>query len=271
MTAPKPKKTAAKIPASLDRNHMMGSVAATLDLLDLFVQNNTNSLHFNDFVKGTGRPKSSVHRMLATLLNKGFIVQDDLTRKYSLTLKLWRLGLPALEQHDLSVVARPYLKALMQTTEETVHLAVSTGDGNVVYVAKFESQRSIRVQTQLGGAVPSYCTATGRSILANDPQLWEAVKGMEINKRTENTVTDLEKLASILQQIRDKGYAVTLGEMHSEMGGVAAPIFDHSGNVVGSFGVAIPLFRMTEELIERSIGEVLMAARKITDAMSHIE
>jgi len=256
MTATKPKNNAAKTPASFDRNHMMGSVAATLDLLELFVQNNTNTLQFKDFVKGTGRPKSSVHRMLATLLNKDFIVQDDLTRKYSLTLKLWRLGLPALEQHDVSFVARPYLKELMQTTDETVHLAVSTGDGNVVYIAKFESQRSIRVQTQLGGAVPSYCTATGRSILANDARLWEAVKKMKVNKRTENTEINLGKLAGILQQIRDTGYAVTLGEMHSEMGGVAAPIFDHDGNVVGAFGVAIPLFRMTEELVEKSIVEV---------------
>jgi DNA-binding IclR family transcriptional regulator len=194
MVAPTSKKTAVDPVVSHDRNHMMSSVAATLDLLELFAQHKTNELQFSDFVQGLERPKSSVHRMLATLVNTGFILQDEDTRKYRLTLKLWRLGVPALEQHDLSQVARPYLRSLMRSTDETVHLAVSTNDGNVVYVAKFESQRSIRVQTQLGGVVPSYCTATGRSILANDPLLWEIVQKMDLRVHTEHTVTRIEEL-----------------------------------------------------------------------------
>lgn len=258
-----------KVPSKIvNRHQMMGSVSATLDLLELYAKRGTNELQFSDFVEGSGRPKSSVHRMLSTLLNKGFIVQVEGSRRYRLTLKLWRLGVPALQMHDFSALARPHLQALMQTTDETVHMAVSNGDGTIVYVAKFESQRSIKVQTQLGGTVPSYCTATGRSILAHDPALWAIVKQMDRQPQTDRTVTDQETLAEILAGVRADGYAVTRGEMHPEMGGVAAPIFDLGSNVVGAFGVAIPLFRMTDDLVERCIPQVLKTSERIAKAMT---
>lgn len=263
MTVQKVKKASVSKRVGLDRHHKMGSVAATLNLLELFARNNTNALQFSDFVEGSGRPKSSVHRMLSTLINTGFIVQDEDTRKYCLTLKLWRLGVPALGRHDLSLITRPYLEALMRKTDETVHLAVSTGDGNIVYVAKFESQRSIRVQTQLGGTVPSYCTATGRSILANDQALWEIVRETPMQARTDRTETSHAALEKILEDVRAKCYAVTRGEMHKEMGGIAAPIFGFDNRIVGSFGVAFPLFRMTDETVEKCISEVLATAKGI--------
>lgn len=266
----KSSETTKKSGNSPNRNQLMGSVAATLDLLELFVQNKTNELKFSDFVVGSGKPKSSVHRMLATLQNKGFIVQDKATRKYRLTLKLWRLGAPALAEHDLTSITRPHLQALMSAANETVHLAVLTEPNKIVYVAKYENQRSIRVQTQLGGTAPSYCTATGRSILAYSPETWDFLKQNELSTFTSKTETRPEVIDGILEDVRANGYAITRGEVNLEMGGVAAPIIDSSGAVVGAFGVAIPLFRMTDDLIETCIMEVKKTGTSIALAMSKV-
>ncbi len=263
------KSASAKPAADLHRNHLMGSVAATLQLLELYSHKRTIALSLNDFVNAYKRPKSSVHRMLSTLVNTGFLTQDATTKLYKLTLKLWRLGVPALEEYDLQQLSAPFLRSLMQSTNETVHLAIPVDTGDVVYVRKYESARSIRVQTQLGGSVPAYCTATGRCILAYNASFWAIFEGQPLRALTPDTKTRHEAIELVLDEVREKGYAVTRGESHPEMGGIAAPIRDYSGKVIAACGCAIPLFRMTDELVQQVLPNVLKAAADISKSLEH--
>lgn len=219
--------------------------------------------------EASGRPKSSVHRVLATLINTGFVDQDPVTAKYRLTLKLWRLGVSALNELDLLDIARPHLEALMQATDETVHLSVLDPSGDVMYLWKVESNRSIRVQTQLGGLAPSWCTATGRCLLAFDSRATERALARPLKQRTPRTVTEPARLRAILREVAAKGYAVTKAENHPEMGGIAAPIRDHGGTVVASCGVAVPAFRMNQELIDHCIPVVVKTALDISSGLGY--
>lgn len=252
-----------------DRNHMIGSVAATLELLELYSHKQVDTLQLNDFVVTYKRPKSSIHRMLTTLVNTGYLEQEKGTKQYKLTLKMWRLGVPALEKYDLQEIASPLLRSLMQTTNETVHLAIPTEKGDVVYVSKYESMRSIRVQTQLGGSVPAYATATGRCILAYNPAIWAIFEGQPLRALTPDTKIRHEEIELVLQDVREKGYAVTRGESHPEMGGIAAPIRDHSGQVIAACGCAMPLFRMSDDLVEKILPNVLKTVGDISRALQH--
>jgi DNA-binding IclR family transcriptional regulator len=251
----------------LDRNQLIGSVAGTLHLLEIFAEAD-RELPLGAFVEWSGRPKASVHRMLATLVNLGFLDQNPETAHYRQTLKLWRLGVPALEGLDLINNARPHLEALMRIADETVHLASpDLASGDVIYVSKFESPRSIRVQTQIGRLVPSWCTATGRAILAFNPAMAEEVLSRHLIAKTPYTETNPNKIREILKQATADGYVVAFRENNVEMGGIAAPVRDHNGHVIAACGVAVPAFRMDSELVKRQIPHVIQAVRAISKTL----
>lgn len=246
-----------------NRNHLIASAAATLEVLEAIAVAG-GPVTLTSVVKATGRPKGTVHRMLVTLVNTGFIVQDADTSHYRLTLKLWRLGAPALGRLDVVKVARPWLERLVTATDETVHMSVLDVSGNIVYISKVESPRSIRVQTQIGQVSPAWCTATGRSILAFNPEVAEKVLAGSLEPRTPKAVTDPKRLRALFREVAAKGYAVTRAENHPEVGGVAAPIRDHAGTVIAGLGVGVPVFRMSRELVERCIPHVVNAASRIS-------
>src|SRR5690606_3766919 len=226
-------------------------------------------LPMNAFVEATGKPKSSVHRMLSTLVHLGFVSQDGRSGGYSLTLKLWRLGMPALAELDLSKLSPRHLEALMRAAGETVHMSVLDPSGGVVYVAKVECPKSIRVQTQIGRLNPAWCTATGRSMLAFHDAAADAVLAGPLAPLNDHTVTDPQRLRAILDDVRALGYAVTRGENHADMGGIAAPIRDYSGKVVASCGIAIPVFRMDRSLEQRCVPLVVEAAAAISAELGY--
>ncbi len=253
---------------ALDRNHFIASVANTMEVLEVFAQW-PGSLALSTIAEFTGKPKSSVHRILSTLVNTGFVEQDRETGRYRLTLKIWRLGASALNDLDVVNTSRPHLEGLMLAADETVHLAVLDPSGCTIYVSKVESPRSIRVQTQIGRLNPSWCTATGRALLAFNPGVADQVLAGPLEPRTAGTVTDLKHLRALLEETATKGYAVTKGENHPEMGGIAAPVREHGGNVIAACGLALPLFRMDDALVERCVPLVMRAAEAISSDLGY--
>jgi DNA-binding IclR family transcriptional regulator len=251
------------VAVSNDRNRFVASVAGALELLEVFGEL-SGPASLTALAAATGRPKSSVHRALSTLLAVGFVEQDPDTSLYRLTLKMWRIGMSALSDLDLVKLARPHLENLMAAADETVHLSVLDPSGDVVYVAKVESPRSIRVQTQLGKLNRSWSTATGRAIIAFLPHVADQVLKGRLEPNTPHTVTDPARIRTLLAEVARKGVAISKRENHPEMGGIAAPIRQHAGEVVASCGVAIPIFRMDRRLVERSIPLVIQTANAIS-------
>ncbi|MEY2619742.1 MAG: hypothetical protein RL522_2744 [Pseudomonadota bacterium] len=249
--------------ATLTRNQIIAAAAGTLEVLEA-LSRGERPMTLADLVQVTGRPKGTVHRMVSTLVNTGFATYSRPTGSYALTLKAWRIGSSALRDFDLVDVARPGLERLRAETGETVHLSVLEPSGEIVYVAKVMSPKSISVQTRLGQLSPSWCTATGRSILAFHGEMADRILAERLIKRTPRTVTDVSELRRILARTREEGYAVTRGENHPEMGGVAAPIRDHAGQVIASVGVAMPVYRMTADVVRQVVPRVRLAATQIS-------
>lgn len=246
-----------------DRNRFIASVAGALELLEIFGEA-PGAMSLTALAAATGRPKSSIHRALSTLMSVGFVEQDQDTSMYRLTLKMWRIGMAALSDLDIVKLARSHLEELMSAADETVHLSMLDPSGDVVYVAKVESPRSIRVQTQLGKLNRSWSTATGRAIIAFLPHVADKVLKRKLEPSTPHTITDPNRIRALLSDVTKKGVAITKGENHPEMGGIAAPIRQHNGDVIASCGVAIPSFRMDRRLIERCIPLVISTADAIS-------
>jgi DNA-binding IclR family transcriptional regulator len=250
------------------RNQVIAAAAGTLEVLEALSRAD-GPASLAELVQATGRPKGTVHRMVSTLVNTGFATYSRESGRYALTLKSWRIGASALRDFDLVEVARPTLDRLRLETGETVHLSVLEPSGEIVYVAKVVSPKSIGVQTRLGQLSPAWCTATGRAILAHHADTAERLLAGKLVKRTPQTVTDPRELRRILERVRKDGHAVARSENHPDMGGVAAPIWDHAGQVIASVGVAMPVFRMTAEAVKATIPNVRSAAATISQALGY--
>ncbi|MGH7715639.1 MAG: IclR family transcriptional regulator, partial [Vulcanimicrobiaceae bacterium] len=215
----------------------------------------------------TGRPKASIHRIISTFMNMDVVTKDK-DGKYKLTFKLWGIGSAALADIDLVKVALPSIDALMAASEETAHLAVLDGPPCVTYLCKSESAHSIRVQFWVGKRVDSWKSATGRAMLAFLPEQAEAL--LTSSDVASDPRFDRAKFLATLAKVRRSGFAVNKGDNNPEMGGVAAPVRDHSGLVVAACGVAVPVYRMNNRLVRRCIPEVLDTALRISRDLGYV-
>lgn len=243
------------------------SVASALGLIELLGQSN-QGMSFTGIVDRTGRPKSSIHRMLMTLVHCGFVERDGSSGRYRVGLKLWGLGAMALGGRDLPTTSRPHLRNLMLATEETVILAIMLeGETSTMYIDKVDGPKMVHVNSPVGLISPAWCTATGRSMLAHRGHVWDRVLAGPFKKLTQDTTTDPRQLKNILERVVIDGYAITRGERSIEHGGIAAPIRDHTGAVSAACGLALPIYRMNKALVSRCVPLVVETAAVISKAL----
>jgi DNA-binding IclR family transcriptional regulator len=215
--------------------------------------------------------RSTVHGLLATLRRHGLIAQDEQGR-YVLGLKLFELGSVAVSRLDLRKVAGPMLDRLVDQFHETVHLVLGD-DLDVVYIDKRESSQSMTIVSQVGHRLPAYCTGVGKAMLAfkPEPEIDDLLNGVVLLPRTKNTITDKTALKSHLAEVRACGYALDKEEIIEGLCCVAAPIRDHTGQVVAALSVSGPSVRLTTEKITLVIPAVVKAAADISLRLGYRE
>jgi IclR family acetate operon transcriptional repressor len=203
-------------------------------------------------------PVSTVHRFLANLEAAGFLNCSG--NVYHLGIACFAVGQAALAQLDIRRVSLPYLQELNRQTRETVHLTVRHGS-TVVYVEKLDSTEQLRIYSRIGAAVPLYCTAVGKVMLAYMPedQQKQLLPQLTLKRFTPNTVGNLQELESELQRIRKNGYACDLEEHELHIRCVAAPIWDHAGMVNASLSITAPIVRMAISRL-RQLAPLIQAA-----------
>ena len=212
-----------------------------LKLLDL-IADGREGVAVRDLAAAMGLPRSIVQRLLYTLEAEGFLERHPSQIGYRLAIKLWRLGCQSVRRLSVRELARPHLENLARRTDEMVKLAVLTGR-DVVYVDGIDCSQSIRAYVPIGGSAPAHSSATGKAILAFLPPERLADAGPPIRRYTSQTVVGKDAFAKELQRIRQRGYAINRGEWETEIGGVAAPVFDADGQAIASVGIIMPLNR----------------------------
>lgn len=194
--------------------------------------------------------KSTVYRLLNTLIYKGYIKQNENSNKYSLTLKLFELGNKKIENTDLLTVSKPYLKELMEKTNEVVHLVVREGI-DIVYVDKVEPRKSITMYTRIGMRKPLYCTAVGKAMLAemSESQMQEIWNKSDIKKLTENTIIDFNKLKENLKEVRNDGVAIDDQEVENGIRCVGSVIKNYKSDICGAISISGSVFTFTGDKV----------------------
>lgn len=209
-----------------------------------------------------GLDKATVTRLLATLVEADYVVQDPATRRYRLTGAIVRLAHGVMERLDLRRVARPHLDALLARLGETVHLAVMK-DEYVVYIDKLEAANSIQLVSAVGQVMPLHSTSLGKAILAALPEdVRESIyRRMDFAPRTERTLTSLAEFRDEIRRTQARGFAIDDRENEPFGACVAAAVMGADGRPVGAISVSGPHFRMHEHF--QDFGEQVRATASL--------
>ena len=218
--------------------------------------------------------RSTTHRYVITLFALGYLEQG-VSRKYRLGLRVTDLGMSALNATGLREHSRPYVEELRRKTSYTVNLAVLDGT-EIVFVDRARSFRRGQSESDLGLApgsrLPAYCTAMGKVLLANLPERErsELLASLKLTKRGPNTITSKTALRVELEQIREEGFAVNDQELAEGIHAIAVPVRSDAGEVAAAANLAahtsmIPL----EELVDALGPHLISTADRISARLGY--
>lgn len=211
-----------------------------------------------------GLHKSTVSRLMRTLEHGGLLSRNPETERYRLGVDLIGLAAQVASYMDLRRVARPFLRELAELCQETVNLAVLDA-GQVVNLEQFvPPTRQVKNIGWVGRRMSPHCTAAGKVLLARlSPGELDQILGAALERFTSCTITDPHRLREELARVREQGFATACQELEEGLNVVAAPIWDHTGQVVASVSVAGPAYRVTPELFPQ-------LASRLTDTVARI-
>ena len=210
--------------------------------------------------------KSNVHRTLQTLVSAGY-VRMDRAKSYECTLKVFELASLVLGRIDVRHVAEPFMRALADTTRETIHLSILDGT-EVIYLHKIESPLPVRAYSTIGGRAPAHCVASGKALLAYaEDGLAQFPDPLPVF--TPRTIGSLGQLRRELEQVRIRGFAVNRGEWRESVCGLAAILHDGGGRPVASIGISGPAERLQPAALRRHSDVVTDAARTLSRALGY--
>jgi len=205
-------------------------------------------------------PRSTVYRLLHTLRSRGLISVTDTPKSLHLGLVFLRWADVVRARLSIARLASAHLEALARLTGETANLHLLEGDHAVPVDQRVTSAR-LRVVTEVGVTLPLHAGAASKAILAFLPTArWKDVLRHPLISLAPRTITDRRRLCRDLELTRARGYAESDEEVLEGARGLAAPIFDEQGNVVGSLGIGGPRHRFRGEAVRRAVSPVLQGA-----------
>ena len=242
-----------------------------LDILDCF-NFQSRELSLSDVVNRTGLNKTTAKRLIANLTTRGYLQQDSQTRKYQLGMRLFELGGVVFSSFSLRRSAAAPMTGLQNETDATVLLGVRMED-HLVYVDKREGDGMIRISSDVGWRRPLHYGMLGMVLMAS-VESREADRILEkypLEAHTPFSITDLDAFSLRLEEIRVQGYVIEKEEAVEGLIGIAAPIKDHSRQVVAAIGIALPVGqRNLKEGLDHTIELVKKTSNLISSDLGYL-
>lgn len=215
--------------------------------------------------------KSTVSRMLATLQHERLVDQNPDTGKYRLGLGLIGLAGVALGRLNARAAAQPYLTDLAEATQETVNVSVLDGY-ECVNIERAFSPQPIRYMGWIGRRSPLHCTASGKVLLAFlSEEERTAVLPNPLPRYTSHTITTREKLEQSLTQVCQQGYAIVHEEYEEGFSSIAAPLFSHQGNVMGTIAISGPTYRISDDAMNGFVQPLLETTASVSADLGYTQ
>ena len=199
--------------------------------------------------------KSIVYRILITLESEGWLVKNPETNKYMLGIKLLLLSSVVLDDLVVRKTALPIMKKLSAETGETVVLTMYSDGGAIC----------IKITSQVGKFFPLHAGATGLAVLMGMPDeiRKEILKRKPLEKFTEKTETDPDKIIKLVEEAKKDDYIISVGSVDPGVVAIGIPINFTQGNIFMGLSITGPEYRFDEQKISFVVDELKKAKKEI--------
>lgn len=209
-----------------------------------------------------GLTKSNTFRILSTLTEQGYVRSHPETGRYWLTLKIWEQGAKVIERLPVRRVAQPHLKLLFSQLNETILMSVLDLP-DVLYIDKMDSDYPVRASARVGWRAPALRTASGKSMLAYQPD--EVVA--KLAEEGLIVKDDLAQFRKELGEIRERGFALSFSGSRPGVNSVAAPIWGSEQFPIAALSVSGPAERFSIERLNGISASVMNASTRISESL----
>jgi IclR family transcriptional regulator, pca regulon regulatory protein len=256
---------AAAVPQVSSRDTVAG-LANGLRVIEAFDQDRPR-LSISEVAQRTGLTRAAARRYLLTLMQLGFVHQDD--RLFALSPRVLRLGQSYMRSARLPRVIQPQLQNIALAMQEASSVGVLDG-GDVIAIAAVTVGRVVSPTLQPGTRVPAHCSANGRVLLAALPDdaldHWLATHPMVA--RTPRTLTQPAQVRDAVMRVREQGYAMVDQELEVGLRTIAVPLKNFRGETVAAMNVSAHAARLQlDELRERCLPVLLQAQAQLTQLL----
>lgn len=247
----------------MSEKYQAPSVKKAFQILRL-ISESDQRVGISKIAKRLGISKSTVHGLMAALEEVGVIIRNPVTKRYSLGYTLVELGKKGLSRIPLRELARRHMEELADETGETVFLGILRDD-YIFILDVVESKKELKITSPSGTKMSLSAGAIGKLFLAfmEENRALQYLKTKGLTRYTENTITDLEKYLTEIEQVREKGYAVDREEYLQEVRAVAA-IIKPQGTFLAAVWVVGFSSSLTDDKMEHTIERTLKAADAIS-------
>lgn len=251
-------------PPAPSRRPPVKSAVRVLDILEALAAS-PDGVGFSEMGRQLNLPKSSLHSLLATLTDNGYVSFDPEQRTYSLGIRVWEQGQAYTRHRDLLREARRVMEGIVAAVNETIQLATLDGTENV-YLAKVDCSHPIRLQSEVGRRLPAHATGLGKVLLAELPEetLLLRLGEQTLASFTPRTVTDRTALLAELAVTRAQGFGVDDQEYTWGLRCVAVPIHERGGGVTTAISASVPVMRASPEQLATALRAVAAGSLEIS-------
>jgi DNA-binding IclR family transcriptional regulator len=244
-------------------------LSRAIDILSVFGHTRP-AMSLAEIVQAVRLPKTTVFRVLSSLVARGLCEWDAQGGTYSLGFELVRLADIRRRQSSVHDVAMPVMREIRNEVNETVILSIRSGDSRV-HIDFVEGLHPMRRMADLGVGAPLYAGAASKVLLAGmeDEEIEAYLDRTQLAAFQESTITDRNVLWREVRAIRKRGFAESKGELFPGGGALAAPIKDFSGKTVGVMDILTPEHRYTPAHREHCIGMLLAGARRASERLGY--
>jgi IclR family KDG regulon transcriptional repressor len=252
-----------------DAKYFVQTLAKGLSVLNTF-KSDKDEFGILELSEFNHLPQSTVQRIVNTLEIKGYLIQNPISKKYRLSLKLLilenkigtlKLWLDKTKQHMVN---------LNKKCGETVNLAIRS-ENSLIYLDKVDSSHMLRPNFIVGDRYPLHCTGLGRCLLSDleEENINLLLKGT-LEKLTPKTKTTLPEIREDLNQIRINGYFFDDEEFNLGLACIAAPIYAFGNKVIAAISVSMPKVRFNSEISTQLVEWTKETANIISEDYKHL-
>ena len=249
------------------KNYAMTTVHKTIQLLHAFT-NEEKKLSLTELHKKTGIGKSSLQRLLSTLVHERFLIKDEGTKLYSLGMELFFLGNLVEKSDAFLSVAAPVMERLNQTTKENISVSmIEQNERKCIH--NLASHHELSALAYVGHTAPLYAGASAKVLLSfqNDQFIQHYLEETEFKRITDSTIISAEDLKKDIIKIRKMGYAISYGERVKGAISISVPIKNRFKEVFAVMTITFPNVREEEYDMENLTRMLLEAAAEIEEKL----